>query len=188
MARYASRVPTPTRGIRSSLPRKRSRLRNSRRLTLLQARHCAVRRSPACARRPCAAGPAPVAPFPAAVGAGAAARPSQPAARHRSGSPMALTASARPAPGYVLGQRRCRPGAPAGISRRSSTCRCWWGRPAAGLACVACSATHTEFPAGSAPRPRAGSRSSGRRECAGCARLPAAWPNPVPLAAGGTGQ
>ena len=38
MARYASRVPTPMMGMCSSLPRKRSRLRNSRRLLPAPAR------------------------------------------------------------------------------------------------------------------------------------------------------
>ncbi len=95
-------MPTPTSGMRSSLPRKRSRLRNSRRLTLLPAGRCAIRRSPACARRPCVAVPAPIAPFPAAVGAGAMARPSRQVARRRSGLPTVRMASARPVPECAL--------------------------------------------------------------------------------------
>ncbi len=76
------------------------------------------------------------------------------------------------------GRRRSWPGGCGGISRRSSTCRCWLDRPTAGWACVVCSATHTGLPADSAPRLLADSRSSGQREGDGCVRPPEDGPSP----------
>ena len=101
-------------------------------------------------------------------------------ARRRSGSRTARTASARPTPGCAPGRRRSWPVGAAellddhrlAIVGRANQQQV--GHALLGLA------THKGLPAGSAPRLRADSRSSGRREGAGCARPPEDGPSPGP--------